>query len=138
LRRFFNIRSGKEYEYLGGLEKKFQEGGVFSMMYCSRELNLDETNQLILTINEGTQNLHENQKLEHLLGTLAVVYPTILGTIGLEKPIHWRNRSCIDDLVLNGVTPWIVSAEEEFSHLTSLNSLNIIEHADANKILIDG
>ena len=44
--------------------------------------------------------------------------------MGVQKPIHLRNRVAVDDMILNGVKPWIVSKEDEKTHLTSLNSMS--------------
>tara|TARA_B110000285_G_C14765483_1_gene441498 strand:- start:408 stop:656 length:249 start_codon:yes stop_codon:yes gene_type:complete len=38
-----------------------------------------------------------------------------------------RNRITVDEMVLNGVKPWIISKEDEQSHLTALNSLRIFQ-----------
>jgi hypothetical protein len=47
--------------------------------------------------------------------------------LGIQKSIHLRNRVVIDDMVLNGVKPWIISEEPEQSHLTSLNSIRLFQ-----------
>ena len=43
----------------------------------------------------------------------------------------------VDDMILNGVKPWIISKEDEQTHLTSLNSLRIF-HNCANPLIING
>ena len=49
----------------------------------------------------------------------------ILGVLGIQKPIHLRNRIAVDDMILNGVKPWIISKDDEQSHLISLNALRM-------------
>ena len=94
-------------------------------MYAKRTLTLEETNQLIITMNEGISNTKENDKIEVLLKKLTQQSLEILGITGIQKSIHLRNRVVIDDMILNGVKPWIVSSEIEGSHLVSLNSLRV-------------
>jgi type IV secretory pathway VirB10-like protein len=38
-----------------------------------------------------------------------------------------RNRVAVDEMILNGVKPWIISKEDEQSHLTALNSLRMFQ-----------
>jgi hypothetical protein len=33
--------------------------------------------------------------------------------LGVQRAVHLRNRIAVDDMVLNGVKPWIVSKEDE-------------------------
>ena len=94
-------------------------------MYAKRTLTLEETNQLVITMNEGISNTKENDKIEVLLKKLTQQSLEILGITGIQKSIHLRNRVVIDDMILNGVKPWIVSSEIEGSHLVSLNSLRV-------------
>lgn len=95
------------------------------MVYAKRTLTLEETNQLIITMNEGVSNTKENDKIETLLRNLTKQQLEVLGITGIQKSIHLRNRVVIDDMILNGVKPWIVSSEVEQSHLVSLNSLRV-------------
>ena len=88
-------------------------------------MTLEETNQLIITLNEGVSSNKEDDKLNNLLQSLTNKRLEILGIVGVQKSIHLRNRVVIDDMILNGVKPWIVSMEVEQSHLTSLNSMRL-------------
>ena len=94
-------------------------------MYAKRQLTVDETNKLIITINEGIQQTKENNKLDGLLYHLTSIQLDILGVLGVHRPVHLRNRVAVDDMILNGVKPWIVSKEDEQTHLTSLNSMRM-------------
>lgn len=94
-------------------------------MYAKRQLTIEETNQLIITINEGSQSTRENVKLDNLLYNLTSIQLEILGVLGVQRSIHLRNRVVVDDMIYNGVKPWIVSKEDEQTHLTSLNSLRL-------------
>jgi hypothetical protein len=80
---------------------------------------------LIITINEGIQSTKENNKLDNLLYTLSSEKLEILGILGLQKSLHLRNRVVVDEMILNGVKPWIISKEDEQSHETALNSLEL-------------
>ena len=82
-------------------------------MYAKRQLTIEETNQLIITINEGVQSTKNNNKLDNLLYNLSSVQLEILGVLGLQKAIHMRNRVVVDEMILNGVKPWIISKEDE-------------------------
>ena len=42
-------------------------------MYAKRQLTIEETNQLIITINEGVQSTRENVKLDQLLYNLTSI-----------------------------------------------------------------
>ena len=55
----------------------------------------------------------ENNKLDNLLYNLSSVQLEILGILGLQKSIHLRNRVVGDEMILNGVKPWIISKEDE-------------------------
>lgn len=57
--------------------------------------------------------------------------------LGVQKPIHLRNRVAVDDMIQNGVKPWIVSKEDEQTHLTSLNSLRLFQ-GFAQPLIING
>ena len=111
--------------YLNKFNNKFIQAGLKSIVYARRILTLEETNQLIITMNEGVSNTKENNKIEQLLRSLTKQQLKVLGIIGIQKSIHLRNRVVIDDMILNGVKPWIVSSEVEQSHLVSLNSLRV-------------
>lgn len=68
---------------------------------------------MIITINEGVQSTRENIKLDTLLYQLTSIQLEILGVLGVQKPIHLRNRIAVDDMIMNGVKPWIISKEDE-------------------------
>ena len=59
------------------------KAGVQAIVYSKRELSSDETNQLILTINEGSQSDLENQKLDLLLSNFINIQLEILGVMGV-------------------------------------------------------
>lgn len=77
------------------------------------------------------QSTRENVKLDNLLYQLTSIQLEILGVLGVQKAVHLRNRVVVDDMILNGVKPWIVSKEDEQTHLTSLNSLRLFQNAAA-------
>jgi hypothetical protein len=52
-------------------------------------------------------------QLEKLLQSLTSAQLEILGVLGVQKPIHLRNRVVIDEMIMNGVKPWIISKEDE-------------------------
>ena len=122
LKNYF-IEQEKDFHYLSMFEKKFIESGVQSSVYAKRQLTVEETNKLIITINEGVHSTRESTKLDNLLYNLTSIQLEILGILGLQKAIHMRNRVVVDDMIYNGVKPWIVSKEDEQSHLTCLYSL---------------
>ena len=82
-------------------------------MYAKRQLTIDETNLLIITINEGVHSTTDTHKIDNLLYDLTSTQFEVLGILGLQKAIHMRNRIVVDDMILNGVKPWIVSKEDE-------------------------
>mgnify|MGYP007078243261 CR=1 FL=1 len=47
--------------------------------------------------------------------------------LGVQRAVHLRNRLTIDDMVLNGVKPWIVSKEDIQTNMTCLNSMHILQ-----------
>lgn len=108
-------------------EQKFIQSGLIPVLYSKRELTIDETNQLIITINEGISQQKQNQKLDNLLYNLTSIQLEILGVLGVHRCVHLRNRVAVDDMILNGVKPWIVSKEDEQTHLTCLNSMRIFQ-----------
>lgn len=124
LKHYF-INKENDFQNLNLFEQKFIQSGVQAIVYAKRQLTIEETNQLIITINEGIQSTRENVKLDNLLYNLTSIQLEILGVLGVQKPIHLRNRVAVDDMILNGVKPWIVSKEDEQTHLTSLNSLRM-------------
>lgn len=113
--------------YLNKFNNKFVQAGLKSVVYARRILTLEETNLLIITMNEGVSNTKEQNKIEQLLRALTKQRLQVLGIIGIQKSIHLRNRVVIDDMILNGVKPWIVSSEVEQSNLVSLNSLRVFQ-----------
>jgi len=76
-------------------------------------------------------------KLDNLLYNLTSIQLEILGVLGVQKPIHLRNRVAVDDMILNGVKPWIVSKEDEQTHLTSLNSFRLFQNC-ATPLVVNG
>jgi len=48
---------------------------------------------------------------------------SILGVVGLQRAVHWRNRVVLDDILQNGITTWLVSSEPETIHMTNLNAM---------------
>ena len=76
-------------------------------------------------------------KLDNLLYNLTSIQLEILGVLGVQKPIHLRNRVTVDDMILNGVKPWIVSKEDEQTHLTSLNSFRLFQNC-ATHLIVNG
>ena len=53
------------------------------MVYAKRTLTFEETNQLIITLNEGISSTKENNKIEILLQNLTNKELEILGIIGI-------------------------------------------------------
>lgn len=72
-----------------------------------------------------------------MLYNLTSIQLEILGVLGVQKPIHLRNRVAVDDMILNGVKPWIVSKEDEQTHLTSLNSFRLFQNC-ATPLVVNG
>ena len=136
LKHYF-VNKENDFQYLNLFEQKFIQSGVQAIVYAKRQLTIEETNQLIITINEGIQQTKENLKLDNMLYNLTSIQLEILGVLGVQKPIHLRNRVAVDDMVLNGVKPWIVSKEDEQTHLTSLNSMRVFQNC-ANLLIING
>lgn len=54
LKHYF-INKESDFQYLNLFEQKFIQAGVHAIVYAKRELSIEETNQLIITINEGVQ-----------------------------------------------------------------------------------
>jgi len=61
----------------------------------------------------------------------------ILGILGINLAVHYRNRVTVDDMILNGVKPWIISKCDENTHMTNLNSLRILEYCN-EPLIING
>jgi hypothetical protein len=112
-------------DYLNLLESKFINAGLNAIVYAKRQLTKEETTKLIITINEGVQSTKGNNKLDNMLFYLTSIQLDILGVIGVHRTVHLRNRVAVDDMIFNGVKPWIVSKEDEQTHMTSLNSMRI-------------
>lgn len=55
----------------------------------------------------------------------------------MQKPIHLRNRVAVDDMILNGVKPWIVSKEDEQTNLASLNSFRLFQNC-STPLVVNG
>lgn len=128
----------KELASLHSIEKNCQKNGVFPVLYIRRVLSRVEGNVLINTINEGTHHVHiENSKLENLLMSFAQTQIEILGVLGVQKELQLRNRIIIEDFIHHGITPWIVSNEDEDVHMTSLNSIKIFSRCES-PLVIDG
>lgn len=124
LKSYF-LNKETDFQYLNQFEQKFVDAGLNAVVYAKRQLSSEETSQLIITINEGVQHTKQNQKLDNLLYNLSSVQLEILGVLGLQRAIHMRNRVVIDELVANGIKPWIISKEVEQTHMTCLNSLRM-------------
>jgi hypothetical protein len=136
LKHYF-INKERDFQYLVQFEQKFIQAGAQAIVYAKRLLTLEETNQLIITINEGVQSTKDNVKLGDLLYQLTSIQLEILGVLGVQRAVHLRNRVVVDDMILNGVKPWIVSKEDEQTHLTSLNSLRLFQNC-AQALVING
>jgi hypothetical protein len=54
LKHYF-INKESDYQYLNLFEQRFIQSGVQAIVYAKRQLTIEETNQLIITINEGVQ-----------------------------------------------------------------------------------
>ena len=52
LKHYF-IKKENDFQYLNIFEQKFIQSGVQAIVYAKRQLTIEETNQLIITINEG-------------------------------------------------------------------------------------
>ena len=134
LKHYF-VNKESDFQYLNQFEQKFIQSGVQAIVYSKRQLTIEETNALIITINEGIMQTTENVKLDEMLYNLASIQLEILGVLGLQKSIHLRNRVVLDEMVLNGVKPWIVSKEDEQMHMTSLNSLSLFKNCSAPLVI---
>jgi len=112
LKHYF-VNKESDFQYLNLFEQKFIQAGLNAIVYSKRQLTIEETNQLIITINEGIQQTKENSKLDNLLYNLTSIQLEILGVLAVHRSVHLRNRVAVDDMILNGVKPWIVSKEDE-------------------------
>jgi hypothetical protein len=72
LKQYF-VDKESDFQYLNLFESKFIQSGVQSIVYAKRQLTIEETNQLIITINEGVQSTNGNNKLDNLLYNLSSV-----------------------------------------------------------------
>lgn len=72
LKHYF-VNRENDFQYLNLFEQKFIQSGVLSIVYAKRQLTIEETNQLIITINEGVQNTKENFKLDNMLYNLTSI-----------------------------------------------------------------
>ena len=54
LKQYF-INRESDFQYLNLYEQKFIQSGIQAIVYAKRQLTIEETNQLIITINEGIQ-----------------------------------------------------------------------------------
>lgn len=124
LKHYF-VNKESDFQYLNLFEQKFITSGLHAVVYAKRQLTIEETQNLIITINEGIQQTKENSKLENMLYNLTSVQLEILGVLGVSRAVHFRNRVAVDDMILNGVKPWIVSKEDEQTHMTCLNSMRL-------------
>ena len=52
LKHYF-INKENQFQYLKIFEQKFIHSGIQAIVYAKRRLTIEETNQLIITINEG-------------------------------------------------------------------------------------
>jgi len=52
LKNYF-IDKEQDFQYLNSFESKFISAGVQAIVYAKRQLTIEETNSLIITINEG-------------------------------------------------------------------------------------
>lgn len=136
LKHYF-VNKESDFQYLNLFEQKFITSGLHAVVYAKRQLTIEETQNLIITINEGIQQTKENSKLESMLYSLTSVQLEILGVLGVSRAVHFRNRVAVDDMILNGVKPWIVSKEDEQTHMTCLNSMGLLQNC-APAILING
>jgi hypothetical protein len=59
------------------------QAGLNAIVYAKRQLTIEETNKLIITINEGIQQTKENNKLDNLLYYLTSIQLDILGVLGI-------------------------------------------------------
>jgi len=53
LKHYF-VNKENDFQYLNLFEQKFIASGIQPIIYAKRQLTIEETNQLIITINEGT------------------------------------------------------------------------------------
>lgn len=82
LKHYF-VNKENDFQYLNLFEQKFIQSGVQAIVYAKRQLTIEETNQLIITINEGVQSTRENVKLDNLLYNLTSIQLEILGVLGV-------------------------------------------------------
>ena len=70
IKQYFQSKDNANLQYLDKFQDKFIEAGLKSVVYAKRILTLEETNQLVITMNEGISNTKENDKIEVLLKKL--------------------------------------------------------------------
>ena len=82
LKHYFVNREA-DFQYLNQFEQKFIQSGLHAVVYAKRQLTIEETNKLIITINEGTAATRESTKLDGLLYQLTSIQLEILGVLGV-------------------------------------------------------
>ena len=70
IKQYFQSKDNANLQYLDKFQDKFIQAGLKSVVYAKRTLTLEETNQLVITMNEGISNTKENDKIEVLLKKL--------------------------------------------------------------------
>ena len=70
IQEYFFSKDNANLSYLSKFREKFIDAGLSSVVYAKRTLTLEETNQLVITMNEGISNARENDKIEVLLKKL--------------------------------------------------------------------
>jgi len=98
--------------------------GIQSIVYASRDLTLEETVNLDKLLNEGKGSSDDNPAFEKALIELLTKQPVnVLGAFGVQNPLHFRNRVVFDDILANGVKPWVLSSNSFNELELNLNSI---------------
>lgn len=63
-----------------------------------------------------------------MLTNFIFMHHNILGMIGIQKGVHMRYRVAVDDMIHNGVKPWILSHEDHKTMMVGMNSLRILQN----------
>lgn len=119
--------------------KRYSEFGLFPTVYVKTEMTQEQTAILEVRINDA-MSLQKDQvdKIEStLLSYLTTLKLNILGIIGTQEVFNFRDTLVIEDLMKNGVKVWMMSKEDELTHVVNCNALRLLQQ-DSQPMIING
>lgn len=119
--------SGVNQSYLEDI-KKYAEFGLFPTVYVKTDLTSEQTLELEVRINDA-MSLQKDQtdKIESSLSAyMRQLKLNILGVIGTQEIFNFRDTLVIEDMIKNGVKVWMVSKEDELSHVVNCNAMRLL------------